>query len=415
MTALAPQSALAERGSAVAFVGTAGLVAAACVDNRALSTAIAGATVVVVAVIVATARQVGRGVSAILLVPAVVLVTVGVPATALISHAASSSVFPARRSAATGSLPTDLSARFAAALDQADRMTPSGSDSVLSVDVTPSEPIQVQVLDSSTGEALSSSSLDEGGWTPVTRAPTTSRRAEAFTRHDVAGLNLTATAARIAASATAMGVPRDDAAGDGSVQVARRPEDHKLVATFQIGSADLEADQTGALPGTAPLATLPGLLPAITTLLRDNGFNPATVGLDEVQYMALRSGAQSIGASPIEIGGGVDIEVDGPGRTGDIVEVPGRFPDVTLRPTSSQRSGFTLSSVTAAVLDRIRTDVIARHGVDAVDRDAVALDIGQAPADSPDGPMTIRMRVGPESDAAGVYRFDGAYVRAGTW
>ncbi|MBM7369132.1 hypothetical protein [Gordonia hydrophobica] len=388
-----------------AVVATVGVVVAVIVDHAAVSALIAAATAVVAIVLIHRIRTeaVAAAVRGALIVTVSILV-VGIPAVVLLAPSGAESVADGARVEVADS--TDLSAALERSLDRAQEIAPNGAESILRITID-GDSESLYVLNQQNGQMVYSHRSGDSGWYEP-RTMSTSQRT-VFSRADVRGLNLNATADRVVQTWRTMAL--DDASGQPEVEVAPRSGDEKLVATFSGGAFPIEADASGNLADTVDAASIDGFLDVARRVMTDAGLDPKAKMLREVAYKSLDDGASWHGrARP-----GFDLSFDGGPIMSIAVEV-GQFPEIRKSTTDREPDGFSLSGLTGATMVSVRDDLARRGSVRHYDRDVIGAAIGVASDDSGPGrvPVTIQMVLGPSSvEVAGVYSTRGRFLRDG--
>ncbi|WP_019202345.1 hypothetical protein [Tsukamurella sp. 1534] len=405
--------------AALAVLTTAGVVGASVTSGGTAIAWAVGTLVVAAALALQLRRQPGYALPTAVFATAITLVSAGLPATLLLServgtHTSSAADRGADSSDSDDEAAVDPSTELRSALDQADRILPGGSNSLLQIDIDDNS-TQIRVLDLAKGESVYSSYSRSGAtWGTASRSATNDRANAAFRRADLAALDLTATREKVHRAADQAGIDRTSRSSADGVVIERRDQDQKLVVTFAVAtSTEFEADPAGNLPDNLALAKVDGLLPVAERLLRDNGIDPAQPVLSGIEYKAFAPNANWVGPDR----GTVEITVDGAGRYGTLKETVGRFPVVTLKPDRSAGSHlFPLGVVSSAGIERARADLERRFAIPPVDAHALGLEIGRDTT-SPgwtrgDLPPLMQAGLGPDSSSRAYYRTDGAFVTA---
>ncbi len=393
-----------------ALLATTGFVLVLAAE--AVGWRIAGALLAALAVfvVVAAIRSSSRGAAhlAMVLVP-VLLLTVGLPVAAAVRTTATQwPARPAGAGGAIGRLPADPDAQLVEALAEADRLAPGGAEHLLAIDLE-DDSSRVRVYDPRNGDELSSFRSGDR-WHPAAPRRATQRRV--FGRSELTQLNLTAATGKVAAVAGELGLTRRGAHPSDGIELHRR-EDDLLVAEFTVADRPIEVDARGAVADTAGVADPGAVLETSARILRGLRLDPAAPIVRNADFRTITEGSWPLSASAIQNSGGISLDLAA-GPYGSVRVVPGCFPLATPR-TGREAEGFPLTAVTSATLLAVRDDLLARNDLPAFDGDLVAFALGGAPGDRAQGPV-IRMAVGPSTGrAAGVYTFDGEFLRPGSW
>lgn len=395
---------------------TVGLVGAVASDGAA-SLAWAIGTVVVAGVLAWRLRSAPPGMGLVAaFVTGILIVSAGLPAAIVLTESRGSGS-PASSRAGAGVAPgsaspvADPSTELRRAIAKAGEIQPGGADSLLEIDIDENT-TRVTTLDLTTGQRVSAYfSRSSDKWYEPTRNSTNDRADSAFRASDIAGLDLTATAAKVTAAADTIGIDRSSPHASDGIEIERRSGDKRLVATFGMSGVDVETDAAGNLPDNLALAKVDGLLPIAERLLRTNGLDPAQPVIDELQYRVFAPNVGSVGSGK----GTVEMRISGGGRSGTLKETVGKFPEVSLSPSrSTSSSAFALRVVTAAGIERARADLVQRFSVLPIDAHALGIEVDEdsrAHTSDRTAPPVMEVGLGPGSNASAYYRLDGAFVR----
>ncbi|MET9328461.1 hypothetical protein [Tsukamurella sp. NPDC003166] len=397
----------------LAVLTTVGLVGAVVSDGAA-SLVWAVTTVAVAGLLAWRLRSAPPGMGLVAaFATGILVVSAGLPLAIVLTETApdrspgSSSVLGASDRAST----VDPSAELRGALKKADEVLPGGSDSVLNIRIDESS-TQVGLLDLAKGQRVwFQYSRSSGKWYEPSRSATNDRQDAVFRAADLAALDLTATAAKATAAADRIAIDRSNRHADDGIQIERRYQDRKLIVEFHMSGEEIHADQTGNLPDNLALAKLDGLLPVAERALRDSGVDPAQSFLSGLEYRVFAPNATAVSGEE----GRLRLSVQGGGRSGSIEVTVGRFPIVSLRPSSGTASNpFALSALTAAGLERARADLAQRSAVPTVDANAVSLqverDFTSSSLRSRGAPPILNLGLGPKAEA--YYTLGGDFLRS---
>ncbi|GIZ98081.1 hypothetical protein TTY48_26930 [Tsukamurella sp. TY48] len=396
---------------ALVAVTTVGLVGASVSSGTAATIWAVGTVAAIVALAYRLRRAPSGTVAVSLLITGILVLSAGIPAVAVISEERSTSALGAAKQKAV----VDPSMELRTVLAKAEELFPGSTNAILRIEIDENW-TQIRLLDLAKGQSIwfQYSRLGTPSWNQPSRSSTTDRADAAFRAADIAGLDLAAAATKARAAATTLGVDRSDDRSD-KIEIGRRSSDKRLVATIAVADFTAEADPSGNLPDNLALAKVDGALPVAQRLLRDNGIDPNRPVIDSFEYKSFGSNVGSVGPSG-SARGVLEIRVDGPGRSGTLTEVVGRFPEIALRPVgSTSATSFALTAVDPAGIERARADVERRFSVPPIDAHAIGLEIDQdreAPSSRVAAPI-MRVSLGPGSNASAYYRLDGAFVRTG--
>jgi len=339
-----------------------------------------------------------------------VIVSAGLPALAIAgdwSQITSSSASPG-----ADDKDVDPSAELKSVLAKAEEIQPGSTRTIRQITIS-ERWTQMRYLDLSRGEEVwfqFSRSGSSASWNEPSRSSTPYRADAAFSAAEIANLDLTATTGKVDGAVAALGVDRKPSSSD-DIEIARRSSDKRLVATFDRSPIEIEADPSGNLPDNLALAKVDGLLPVAERLLRAHGFTPEQAVLDRLEYRVYASNVSSVGSGK----GTVEITVRGAGKYGMLKETVGKFPEVSLSPsTYTPDDAFALRVLTPAAIERARADLEQRFHVLPVDAHAMGLEVDQESRTSSRmvPPPVLELGLGPNSKDKAYYRMDGTFLRS---
>ncbi len=387
-------------------VAGAAFVLAAMADSLLvrLAAVVVGAAAAILLVRSAGSRSTAAGVAGVFLVP-VVMLGIGTTVVGAVSDDSVSTPF-----GETQDRSADLDANMADALDRADGLIPGGSNHLQRITIDSSS-TTVTLLDPTTGQERSSSDYGSG-WTDS--KPTSTSNRLVFGRSDVAALRLSDARDKVLAAIPTMGLSSTTDVEIGRITIEHRSDDDMLVASFEAGGhLDIEVDMQSELADTLDAGRFDKTVETAVRTMNALHMDPRARNLRTIDFMAVKEGSDSIGASSIMIDGGIELEFDA-GDYNRVVVKPGRFPVAYKRdePAVAGDYAFALAAVRQSVLTSIRDDMMKRFSLPAFDRDAVGYTVERSDSESP---VDITMSVGPSSnDARATYTTTGRFQKKGS-
>lgn len=271
---------------------------------------------------------------------------------------------------------------------------------------------RAQVYDPATGEAVNL--WISGGEVRQSRSSTNLRKPSTFDATEVASTDIATIVTEMGRRTSAFA----GAVGFSDLTIARGAPGQPVLLSGTFENPDditddhiIEATPAGRVaeffqPGdfTAAFATL-------GAALSDAGIPTTEPVLTRLEIRGLAGNTPIMFAGQIQNSGGALAAFSTGSTAGQVVVVPGRFPEVTSRPSRSRPAGFRFDDVGAATFDSVRRQAMQRGAVEVVDRNAIDI---QATTDfQPAGTAVILVAIGDADNSEGTYTLGGQFLRAG--
>lgn len=294
------------------------------------------------------------------------------------------------------------------------KLGPSAADNLLDLRFTGSGSDYATVLNPANGESTSiyvSTSRD----VHATPTPSTLRKTSTFTARDVASIQLTTIAERMAQQFRAAGKDL----GLETLQIKRSGPGQPIILTGSFNgpgtfpfSQTIDARPDGTVAELFDPADFAESLKRARQALELAGIAPSDRVLTSIQIRGTARNTPHLHASQIQNSGGVLIEFRSDHRNGDAVVVPGQLPEVTDRSYGSNAERFSLDDVSLAAFESVRTQAMQRGSLEPYESRAVDIEMSDQPTDN--AGLAIRIQLAGVQAAAGTYSTSGEFLKQGS-
>ncbi|MEP9394196.1 hypothetical protein ABLE92_16870 [Gordonia sp. VNQ95] len=288
---------------------------------------------------------------------------------------------------------------------------PAASTNILSLTFADGSD-RAEIYDPGTGESVGL--WVDGDTVRQSRSTTTLRSGSTFDATEVAATNMTAIADEMERRTEAFAGSVDFS----DLRVARpRPDDGVLLTgTFEnpeqiTDDHVIEATPQGNVASYFEPGDFTHAFSVLRAALADAGIPTDGPVFTRWEIRGIADNTPIMYAGQIQNSGGALAEFATGTTDGQVSAVPGRFPELTTRPSDYRPPGFAMDDVTAATFDSVRRQAMVRGRVEPVDRNA--LDIQATTDFRSDGVPVILVAMGDSDGSEGTYTLRGEFLRAG--
>ncbi|PQM53774.1 MULTISPECIES: hypothetical protein [Mycolicibacter] len=295
-----------------------------------------------------------------------------------------------------------------------EKLGPGAADNLLDLRFSDGGSDYGSVLNPTNGESTTVY-INNGRDTYTSATPNTLRKTSTFTARDVASIQLTTIAERMAQQFRAVG-------NDGNLedfQIKRSGPAKPIILTGKFNVPNtfpfpttIQARPDGTVAELFDPADFAEAFKRAHQALELAGIAASDPVLTSFQIRGIVRNTPHLHASTIQNSGGVLIEFRSDHRKGEAVVVPGELPEVVDRSWGSNTPGFSFDDVSLTAFESVRRQAMHRGSLEPYESRAVDIEMSDETSDGRG--LAIRIQLANVDAAAGTYSPTGEFLQPGT-